>query len=99
MLSERRRREIAREYVRARFTDGKNDFELWRNYDSMVRNSARAFTPYPNVLRSNSVASYIAVAESAKEAFDIAKIETPKTRYDAGTPEITQYGKYWIVYD
>lgn len=99
MLSERRRREIAREYVRARFTDGKNDFELWRNYDSMINKSARAFTPVPNVFVSGSVTPFIGVAESVKEAFEIAEIETPQTRYKAGTPEIVKYGKYWIVYD
>lgn len=99
MLSERRRREIAREFIRGKFTKGDNNFELWRNYESMKGKMARAFAPIPNVFISGSAKPFIAVAETAQEAFEIAEKETPVLRYKAGTPEFEQYGKYWVVYD
>jgi hypothetical protein len=98
MLTERQRKQIARNFINEFFSHGRS-FELWRNYDSQVNNEARAFMPYPRMFVTSSNTPYIGVAETKEEAFEIMEKETPKDRIELGLPEIEQYGKYWVVYD
>lgn len=74
MLSEQRRREIAREYVKEKLlTD--SSFELVRRYDSMLNNTARAFTIDPMYSSINVPKLFIAVGETRSEVLEIVEEE------------------------
>lgn len=74
MLSEQRRREIAREYVKEKLlTD--SSFELVRRYDSMLNNTARAFTIDPVYSSPNVPKLFIVVGETRSEVLEIVEEE------------------------
>lgn len=103
MLTERKRKEIIRKYA-TEVLKCQHYFELWKNYNSMGKDGARAFIPIPTCFIPGSINDvgyepFIGVAESKEEAFEIMKLEATEERCKLGLPEIVQYNEYWIVYD
>ena len=109
MLSENKRRTIARKYLEKNFGKQMNvpgvfagkPFELWRDYDSMLpgTNEARAFEVIYAPYVSGSHKRVIAVSDSIEEMKEIVKASFGKESVAAGCPEYDTYEGYKVVFD
>ena len=99
MMTEAKRREIARKFLVENFNS--NTFELWRSYESMVpkTNEARAFEVMYAPYISGAKKRMIAVSDSKDEIYKIVDSCFEKERVEMGMPEYETYGKYYVAYD
>lgn len=80
MLSEERRREIAREYIKVNVLLGRQ-FVLVRRYNSMFGKTSRAFTIDPLFSPIEEEKLFIAVGESKEEVLEIIREENPNAKF------------------
>lgn len=109
MLSENKRRTIARKYLEEKFGNQMavpgmfvgRPFELWRDYSSMLpgKNEARAFEVFYPPYISNGRKSVIAVSDSKEEMREIVRASFDQESVKAGCPEYDTYQGYRIVFD
>ena len=111
MLSEDKRRRIAREFLEKKFgkrgnhivtVDGKtyvipktHTFELWKCYEAVGQAFYVLFEPYV----TSSDNPVIAVSDSKKELMEITKRIVSENRVKDGSPKFEKFGKFYIMYD
>ena len=95
MMNERKRKRIAREYLRSLHEN--LTFELWRDYKAMKDEEARSFVIFgwfPYVKEP-----FIAVGETKEEAYELVELCACERSKKYGLCEVVPYKGYWIVFD
>ena len=114
MLSEYKRKKIAREFLEEFFgkyggalaetIDGKPvvikvPFELHQHYGSIKDDIVRAFKVVNPPYVSSTGRCVITVGESYDEVEEIGKLIVDEEHWKAGCPEFEKYKGYWVMYD
>lgn len=98
MLTEVKRRRIAREFINEFFNNLGIGFELWKNYDDVDKNhEIMSFCPIPSIfVHCSDGEPVIFVHDNEKELFEYVKEHYPE-RFDCF--EFNEYKGHFIAYD